>query len=167
MILVYAFANRWSTNVSSRVLMDLIDIYQSHPGLTFQKIYGLPHRFFQKYIVGSAYSLIIGLGDYYGPLSQIKLETKAKNQYGTNPILPLSPITLPLSLPPGLILPSGFCYGYSMGTYNCNWMAYSIEAYFNRSYPVGRQLFFHLPPKSTATHLAANLADFFELNRVF
>lgn len=166
MILVYAFANRWSTNPSARVLMELIDIYQSHPKLTFQKIYGHPRSFFNKYVQGSNYPLIIGMGDYYGPLSAIKVETVAKNQYANSPIYPLTPITLNLSLPPLPSISQGFTFGQSMGTYNCNWMAYSIQAYINRHSPSSTQLFFHLPPKISATHLAAQLADFFESNQL-
>jgi len=165
-VLIYAFANRWGTNISARVLMELIDIYQSHPGLVFQKIYGHPRAFFNKHIWSSSYSLIIGLGDYYGPLTQIKIETQAKNQYGNVPIYPLSPISLPLFLPPLPALPPGFIFGQSMGTYNCNWIAYSTQYFFNRSFPTGRQLFFHLPPKASATTLSADLADLFEANHL-
>jgi pyrrolidone-carboxylate peptidase len=167
MVLIYAFANRWSTNVSARVLMDLIDIYQTHPSLSFQKIYAHPRSFFNKYITGSHYPLIIGLGDYYGPLNSIRIETVAKNQYGTAPITALSPVTLNLSLPPLPLIPNGFTFGQSMGSYNCNWMAYSIQTYINRHSPSSGQLFFHLPPKISSTHLAALLTDLLDQNHLF
>jgi len=126
-----------------------------------------PHQFFQKYLKNNLYDLVIGLGDYHGPLSRIRLETRAKNVYGDKEIYPFSPIYLDLSLPVVDNLDSRFFQiAANMGTYNCNWLAYSLELLIQQKHLSTRQLFFHLPQKSNAADLAGNIRDLLQINQL-
>lgn len=158
MILVYAFSNRWGTNVSSQTLLKLQALLPFSDKINFQKIYFHPRDFFRRYIDGSHYDLIIGLGDYYGPLSKIKIETQAKNVYSQQSIEPFYPIKIDLNLPNiDNLDSSSFIISSNAGTYNCNWIIYRIQLYLNHRSPSTCQLFFHLPPKTSASLLAADV----------
>ena len=130
MILIYSFSNQWGTNISRRVLSELEK--QLSPSLSkegirvdFLPIYFYPQAFFHKYIEHNNYSIIIGLGDGTRHLSKIKIEIQTKNAYNDKEIYPFSPIFLDLNMPTVDIYDSNyFQIGTSMGTYNCNWLAY-------------------------------------------
>ena len=145
MILIYAFANRWSTNISARVLLELQNQITSSQ-YTFQKIYGHPKTFFQTHIYGKVYDKIIGLGDLYGNFTRVKLETMAKNQYGYKPISTNSPYQIPLNTGPLSYIPD-IIISKNMGNYNCNWIAYQTQLYINAHNLSTIHLFFHLPKK--------------------
>ena len=100
---------------------------------------------------------------------QIHVETQAKNSYNNQPIYPLSPILLDLSMPPlDNIEGSIFKISSHMGTYNCNWIAYRTQLYLNRL--SGQQttfhLFFHLPRRTIAARNAKNIVDLLIHNQV-
>lgn len=176
-ILFYAFSNRWGTNISRRTLSELQKIIiknNSFPSLSregsgvgFEPIYHHPHDFFRKFVNGKNYSLIVGLGDYYGNINKIHIETRAKNSYLNKPIYPLSSIFLDLNLPTvDLYDPAIFQISFNMGTYNCNWIAYQIQLYLNRHNPQGSQLFFHLPQKANASFLATEIQKLLKNNKI-
>jgi len=157
MILVYAFSNQWGTNIARRTLSQLKDKLNS-PDIVFLPVYFHPRQFFKKYIEHNIYSLVIGLGDGPRYLNRINIETQAKNAYHDQTIYPFSPIFLDLSLPNVDIYDSNhFKISSNMGTYNCNWLAYSTELSLNRRHLSTHHLFFHLPPKSPADFLASNI----------
>ncbi|MCX6726256.1 MAG: hypothetical protein NTY75_00355, partial [Candidatus Shapirobacteria bacterium] len=52
----------------------------------------------------------------------------------------------------------------TMGTYNCNWLAYKTQLYLNQHSPETFHLFLHLPQKSNAGILANNIARFLSDN---
>lgn len=189
MILIYAFSNQWGTNISHRTLLELQKLLSSPScerggqgeiglfptlsreglgeGLVFRLIRFHPRQFFQKYISRNQYNLIIGLGDLYGNFSKIRIETQAKNAYNDQPIYPFSPIFLDLNLPNLDNFDSNyFAISSRMGTYNCNWMAYSIQLYINQKHPDTKQIFLHLPKKSNATFLANQIKDLLQLNNL-
>ena len=174
MILIYAFSNQWGTNISHRVLLELqknLNPVLSKKGewgkIDYQLIRFHPLSFFEKYIKRNNYDLIIGLGDFWGDINRIKMETQAFNKYGDNSIDAFSPITLELSLPPvDLIDPQKFIIGEHMGTYNCNWIAFQIQKEINSHCPQTSQLFFHLPKKAKADFLAADIITLLKNNNL-
>jgi pyrrolidone-carboxylate peptidase len=166
MILIYAFSNQWGTNISHRTLLELQKIYQNYP-IEFRLIYFHPQQFFQKYIARNQYDLIIGLGDMYTDFSKIRIETQAKNAYNNQPIYPFSPILLDLSLPNLDNFDSQyFVISSSMGTYNCNWMAYSTQLHIDQKQLNTKQIFLHLPKKSNATFLANQIKNLLQINNL-
>lgn len=164
MILIYAFSNQWGTNISRRTLLELQKIVKI-PDIKFQLIRSYPQEFFRKYIQGNQYNLIIGLGDC--PSDKIRIETQAKNAYNDKSIYPFSPILIDLSIP----LIENYDLNYftissNMGTYNCNWMAYSIQLHIDQKYLQTKQIFLHLPKKSNATFLASQIKNLLEMNKI-
>jgi len=93
MILVYAFSNRWGTNIARRTLGELQKILICRGEINYQVIFFHPRTFFNKYIKNTQYSLIIGLGDFWGEGEKIRIETAVKNAYGQETIYPLAPIS--------------------------------------------------------------------------
>lgn len=168
MILIYAFSNQWGTNVSNQTLLKLQQLLPSSPDITFKKIYFHPKDFFHHEINGRQYSLIIGLGDYFGPSSdKIRIETQAKNIYGHQSINPLHPINLDVNLPNiDNIESSRFKISSFAGSYNCNWILFQIQLYINRKSPLAHQLFFHLPKKHPASVLAQNIVTLLQDNKL-
>jgi pyrrolidone-carboxylate peptidase len=168
MVLIYAFSNQWGTNISHRTLLELQKILKNNiSSFEFRLIYFDPKSFFQKYIARNQYDLIIGLGDMYSDFSKIRIETQAKNAYNNQPIYPFSPILLDLSLPNLDNFDSiFFVISSSMGTYNSNWMAYSIQLYINQKQPNTTQIFLHLPKKSNAAFIASQIKNLLELNNL-
>ncbi|MBI2464576.1 hypothetical protein HYV64_00380 [Candidatus Shapirobacteria bacterium] len=165
-ILIYAFSNQWATNISRRVLSELQNNLKSSD-ITFLPIHYHPKSFFKKHIEFNNYSLIIGLGDFFGKTDKIRLETITHNVYGENSIYPFSPINLEISLPPLDCLDTRiFTVGEHMGKYNCNWLAYSTELYIQQYSPNTRQLFFHLPKTQKATILANQIITMFKNNSI-
>lgn len=136
-------------------------------GFDFKLIYFHPRQFFQKYIAHNDYDLIIGLGDTYGDFSKIRIETQAKNAYNNQPIYPFSPILIDLSIP---LLENydsnNFAISSNMGTYNCNWLAYSIQLHIDQKHLSTKQIFLHLPKKSNALFLANQIKNLFDLNNI-
>lgn len=164
MILIYAFSNQWATNISRRTLTELQKLLPSNDS-TFLPIFFHPKSFFKKYIEHNHYSLIIGLGDFFGKTDRIRLETIAHNVYGENSIYPFSPINLEISLPPLDSLDTHiFAVGEHMGKYNCNWMAYSTELHIRQHSPDTRHLFLHLPKNQNATLLATQIFELLKNN---
>lgn len=158
MILIYAFTNQWGTNISRRVLLELKKTL-NHSNISYQLIYFHPRQFFQKYIRNNHYNLIIGLGDHSGQGNRIRLETQAKNNYLNQEIYPFSPILLDLNLPNVDIYDSNyFQIASNLGTYNCNWIAYSIQLHLNQHSPNTFQLFLHLPKKQNAALLSQQIS---------
>ena len=193
MILIYAFSNQWGTNISHRTLLELQKILNNktspfvkgrcpdfsqdrevlnnqkwgQPEIEFRLIYFHPRQFFQKYIAHNDYDLIIGLGDTYGDFSKIRIETQAKNAYNNQPIYPFSPILIDLSIP--LIEnydSNNFAISSNMGTYNCNWLAYSILLHIDQKHLSTKQIFLHLPKKSNASFLATQIKNLLDLNNI-
>ena len=173
MTLIYAFANRWSTNISAQVLNEIANSFPSlsreglevgfdSKGVSYQKIYGHPKTFFQTHIYGKIYDLIIGLGDFYGNFPKIRLETIAKNQYGYKPISTNSPFQITLNTGP-LSYNSDIVISKNMGNYNSNWIAYQSQLYLNSKDLDTIHLFFHLPKKLPPISLANQLISFFKL----
>ena len=174
MILIYAFSNQWGTNISRRVLLELQKNLLALPssregrvGFDFQLIHFHPRNFYKKYIEHNIYSLIIGLGDSYGLLSKIKIETQAKNAYSDQSIYPFAPILIDLNLPVIDNLNSDhFKISSNMGTYNCNWIAFSTQLYLNQKNLKTKHLFLHLPPKSNASVLAKQILELLSQNHI-
>ena len=134
----------------------------------FRPIIGHPRQFFQKYIRNDRYDLIIGLGDGFDNISKPRIETIANNRYGHDPIYDFSPYKLELSLPTlDLVDPDIFDISEFMGTYNCNWIAYSIQLLFNQQKLTTKQLFIHLPKRATSSLLARNIFDLLCNNQIF
>jgi len=126
--LVYAFSNQWSTNISVRTLLELQKLNYKHT--LFQKINFHPKSFFNKHILNKQYDYIIGLGDFFGNLSKIRLETKAKNLYGKHPISSNASFVLPLNTPSlSHFDNNNFILAQNMGSYNCNWIAYQTQLF--------------------------------------
>jgi pyrrolidone-carboxylate peptidase len=166
-ILIYAFSNRWGTNIARRTLTELQKIFP-FPQINYQPVFFLPKPFFHKFIEHETYDLIIGLGDGSKFLSKIKIETQAKNAYNDQPIYPFSPILLDLNLPPLDIYDGNlFEIGHSMGTYNCNYLAYSTQLYLNQKKHATPQIFLHLPPGFNATLLAQKISELLVDNHIF
>jgi pyrrolidone-carboxylate peptidase len=166
MILIYAFSNQWGTNISHRTLLELQKIIKGEI-FDFHLVRFHPRQFFQKYISRNQYDLIIGLGDQYGDFSKIRIETQAKNAYNNETIYPFSPILLDLNLPNLDNFDSNyFAISSRMGTYNCNWIAYSIELYINQKHPETNQIFLYLPKKANATFLASQIKNLLEHNNL-
>lgn len=164
MILIYAFSNQWATNISRRTLLELQKIIKS-PDIKFQLIRSYPQEFYKKYIQGNQYDLIIGLGD--SPCDKIRIETQTKNSYNNRPIYPFSPILIDLSLPNLDNFDSNyFAISSNMGTYNCNWMAYSTQLYLDQKKLDTKHLFLHLPKKSNASFIASQIKSLLELNNL-
>lgn len=172
MILIYAFSNQWGTNISRRTLLELQKMFSSpscqrggQGEIKFQLIRSYPQDFFKKYIQGNQYDLIIGLGD--SPCDKIRIETQAKNVYNDKPVYPFSPILTDLSIPLIENYDSEFfAISSNMGTYNCNWMAYSIQLNINQKHLDTKQIFLHLPKKSNASFLASQIKKLLDLNNL-
>jgi pyrrolidone-carboxylate peptidase len=163
-ILIYAFGNQWGTNISRLTLLELQDKIKNS-NIKFQLIRSYPQEFFQKYIQGNQYDLIIGLGDC--PSNKIKIETQAKNSYNDKPIYPFSPILIDLNIPLLENYNSNyFAISSNMGTYNCNWMAYSTQLYLDQKKLNTLHLFLHLPKKSNASFLASQIKILCDLNNI-
>ncbi len=166
MILIYAFSNQWGTNISHRILLELQKIINKN-NFEFRLIYFDPKSFFQKYISRNQYNLIIGLGDLYGNFSKIRIETQTKNAYNDQSIYPFSPFLLDLSLPNLDNFDSNyFAISSNMGTYNCNWIAYSTQLHINQKQPDTKHIFLHLPKRSNAAFLANQIKNLLELNNI-
>lgn len=166
MILIYAFSNQWATNISRRTLTEIQKLLPAD-NITFLPIFFHPKSFFRKYIEHNHYSLIIGLGDFFGRADRIRLETVAHNVYGENSIYPFSPINLELSLPPLDNLDTHvFRVGEHMGKYNCNWIAYSTELFIQQHSPNTKHLFLHLPKSQNASVLALQIVTMLENNKI-
>lgn len=158
MILIYAFSNRWGTNISRRTLTELQKILTNKNEINYQIIFGHPRVFFNKYIKNTQYTLIVGLGDYWGEGEKIRIETAAKNAYGQETIYPLAPIRLEVSLPNlEFYNPEKFSISENMGTYNCNWLVFMAQLQFNQHQINGKQIFFHLPKRAVAETMAKNI----------
>ncbi|MEK7528124.1 MAG: hypothetical protein AAB574_03875 [Patescibacteria group bacterium] len=158
MILVYAFSNRWGTNIARRTLGELQKILVSREEINYQVILGHPRVFFNKYIKNTQYSLIIGLGDIWGEGNKIRIETAARNAYGQETIYPLAPIRLEVDMPDlEFYDPRIFTISENMGTYNCNWVVFMTQLQFNQHQSGGKQIFFHLPKRATAETTAQNI----------
>lgn len=185
MILIYAFSNPWGTNISRRTLSELQKIMspfhqgemsqsdrgvlssKNNSNIDFQIVHFQPKAFFQKYIINSSYNLIIGLGDLYGNSSKIHIETQAKNSYNQQSIYPFYPIFLDLSIPPLDYYDSNiFSISSNMGTFNCNWIAFSTQIYLNQKNSQNYQLFLHLPPRQNASYLASQIKILLENNHL-
>lgn len=167
MILIYAFSNQWGTNISRRTLLELQKIYKN-PEIDFQIIYFHPKNFFEKHINHHKYDFIIGLGDLYGNFSKIKIETQARNSYNNQSIYSFSPILLDLNLPNlENFDPNFFCIGSNMGTYNCNWVAYSTQLYLDQKKLSTYNIFLHLPKKANAQFTALQIKNLLDSNNIF
>lgn len=168
--LIYAFSNQWGTNVSR---LTAVALTKAVPGnlksqVDIKIIRSHPRDFYKKYIEHNNYSLIIGLGDAYGPSEKIKIETQAKNAYNDQPIYPFAPILIDLNIPVIDNLNSDyFKISSNMGTYNCNWLAFSTQLYLNQNNLGTSHLFLHLPPKSNASVLARHIIDLLNDNKIF
>lgn len=163
MILIYAFCNQWGTNISRRVLSELekcLSPSLSKEGIRvdFFPVYFHPKPFFHKYVEHNNYSLIIGLGDGSKWANKIHIETQAKNAYYDETIYPFSPIFLDLNLPVVDNYDSRyFQISSSMGTHNCNWLAFSTQLSLNQRSAETLHLFLHLPQKLNAAFLASQI----------
>jgi pyrrolidone-carboxylate peptidase len=167
MILIYAFSNQWGTNISHRTLLEIQKLISRSDDINFQLVHW-PKQFFQKYIHNNHYSLIIGLGDGSKFISKIKIETQAKNAYNDQSIYPFSPILLDLSLPNVDIYDANyFQISSNMGTYNCNYLAYSTQLYINQHSPDTQHLILLLPPGFNAAVLAQKIRDLLQQNHIF
>ncbi len=162
MILFYAFSNPWGTNISRRTLLELQKILfpscqrGGQGEICFRVINSYPQEFYKKYISNDRYKLIIGLGD--GMSDKIRIETQAKNAYNNKEIYPFSPIFIDLNLPNvDLYDPNIFSISSNMGTYNCNWIAFSTQLLIDQKKLSTKHLFLHLPKKANATFLATNI----------
>jgi len=165
-ILIYAFSNHWGTNISHRTLLELKKLI-NYPDINFQLIYFHPKQFFRKYIEHNPYSLIIGLGDGSKFAHKIHIETQAKNAYNDDTIYPFSPIFLDLNLPVVDNYDSQyFQISSNMGTYNCNWLAFSTQLSLNQRSAETLHLFLHLPQLANATILAEKIKDLLDLNQM-
>ena len=159
MILLYAFSNRWTTNISRRTFAELQKLINNSQ-IVFKPVNSYTQEFYKKYIEGNSYSLIIGLGDGSKFSHKIQIETQAKNAYHDQPIYPFSPIFLDLNLPAVDIYDSSiFKISSNMGTYNCNYLAYLTQLYINQHSPATMHLFLHLPPGDNANFLAQKIAE--------
>lgn len=166
MILIYAFSNQWGTNISHRTLLELQKIYHTD-SFQFQLIRFHPRQFFQKYIARNQYDLIIGLGDLFGNFSKIRIETQAKNAFNNESIYPFSPILIDLGIP--LIEnynPNYFAISSNMGTYNCNWIAYSTQLHIDQKHLETKHIFLHLPKKANALLIASQIKYLLEVNNI-
>jgi hypothetical protein len=180
MILIYAFSNQWGTNISRRTLLELEKILKiktsffkggssrsEQEGFDFELIRFHPRSFYQKYIYRSHYDLIIGLGDYFGEISKIRIETKTFNKYGNENIDSFTPVSLEMSMPVlDLVDNSKFSVSEHMGTYNCNWIVFQIEKEITSRSVGTKQLFFHLPKKAKADYLAADIVNLLRVNKL-
>lgn len=169
MILIYAFSNRWGTNISRRVLSELektiVGASLADAQIDFIPINSYPQEFFRKYIHNNHYQLIIGLGDGGQFNHHIRIETQAKNSYNNRPIDDFQPILLDLNLPPvDNYDPSIFKISSNMGTYNCNWMAFKTQVEINSHSPHTFHLFLHLPPRINSSILAQSINHLFTVN---
>lgn len=166
MILIYAFSNRWATNISHRTLIELQKIITNHE-IKFLNIISYPQEFFRKYIEYNSYTLIIGLGDGSNLSDKIHIETQAKNVYNAKEIYPFSPIFLDLNLPNVDVYDDNyFKISSNMGIYNCNWLAYKTQLYLNQHSPETQHLFLHLPQKYNSNQLAQKIIDLVRQNRM-
>lgn len=167
MILIYAFLNQWGTNVARRTLSDLQKLIPNFYNINYQIIFGHPRTFANKYLRNDEYSLIIGLGDFWGEGEKIRIETIARNVYGKDSIYPLAPIKIELNLPEiEMYEPDMFEITENMGTYNCNWIAFETQLVINKKKLKTKHLFLHLPKKSNSMIMAKNIANLIESNQM-
>ena len=135
--------------------------------MDFLPIYFYPQAFFYKYIEHNNYSIIIGLGDGTRHLSKIKIEIQTKNAYNYQEIYPFSPIFLDLNMPTVDIYDSNyFQIGTSMGTYNCNWLAYKTQLSLNQRNLDTKHLFLHLPRQFNASIIADQIQQLINDNHL-
>jgi len=166
MILIYAFSNRWATNVSRLTLTELQKI-SPLPQINYQLVSFLPKDFFRRFIERNNYSLIIGLGDGPKFSDRIHIETQTKNAYNDQSIYPFSPILLDLNLPNiDIHDPRFFKISSNMGTYNCNYLVYLTQLHINQHSPKTLHLFLHLPPRFNAALLAQKISDLLINNHI-
>jgi len=157
-VLIYAFSNRWGTNIARRTLTELQKLLGKNREINYQVIFFHPRTFFNKYIKNTQYSLIVGLGDFWGEGDKIRIETAAKNAYGQETIYPLASIRLEVSMPDlDIYDPNKFIISENLGTYNCNWLVFMAQLQFNQHQGEGKQIFFHLPKRAAATIMAKNI----------
>ncbi len=167
MILVYAFSNRWGTNVSRRTLLELEKLIPRSDTINYQPVFSHPQSFYQKYIKGSRYQLILGLGDGFHSQTKIRIETSARNLYCRSSIIPFAPISLEISLPLlDFVDTSVFSVSENMGSYHCNWLAFQTQYYLGHYSPATKHLFLHLPPRGLSPRLAENIAVLLKNNRM-
>ncbi len=167
MILIYAFLNQWGTNVARRTLSDLQKLIPNFYNINYQIIFGHPRTFANKYLRNDEYSLIIGLGDFWGEGEKIRIETIARNVYGKDSIYPLAPIKIELNLPEiEMYEPDMFEITENMGTYNCNWIAFETQLVINKKKLKTKHLFLHLPKKSNSMIMAKNITNLIESNQM-
>lgn len=167
MILIYAFSNQWGTNVSRRTYSEIQKYLPPSLGINYKIIIGHPRSFANKYLRNNEYSLIIGLGDYWGEGEKIRIETVARNIYGKESIYPLAPIKIELSLPEiEMYEPNVFEITENIGTYNNNWIAFETQHIINRKKLNTKHLFLHLPKRGRAIFLAKNITDLIEVNQM-
>jgi len=167
MILIYAFSNQWGTNVARRTLSDLQKLIPNFYNINYQIIFGHPRTFANKYLRNDEYSLIIGLGDFWGEGEKIRIETIARNVYGKESIYPLAPIKIELNLPEiEMYEPDMFEITENMGTYNCNLIAFETQLVINKKKLKTKHLFLHLPKKSNSMIMAKNIANLIESNQM-
>jgi len=165
-ILVYAFTNQWGTNISRRVLLELQKLLTGDE-FSFDIIRFNPRDFYKKHIEHNNYSLIIGLGDSYGSSEKIKIETQAKNAYNNQTIYPFAPIYIDLNIPVIDDIDSNyFKISSHMGTYNCNWIAFSTQLYLNQNRLSTLHFFLHLPPKLNALFVAQKINQLLADNHI-
>ena len=165
MILLYAFSNRWGTNISRRTLIELQKTLPSAQ-VDFELV-SFPKEFFHKHIEHYQYSLVIGLGDGSKFSDKIHIETQTKNSYNDQSIYPFSPIFLDLNLPNVDIYDPGFFkISSNMGTYNCNYLAYLTQLYINQHIPETMHLFLNLPQRQNAALLAQKISELFQANKL-
>ncbi len=166
-VLIYAFSNQWGTNISRRTLLELQKNFSSpscqrggQGEIEFRLIRFHPKSFFEKYIKNNSYRLIIGLGDYYGDISKIRIETQARNLYRDQNINPFLPLYQEISLPfLDFVDSQNFSISENMGKYYSNWIAFQTEVYLKQYSPDTKHLFLHLPPKINSHILAKNITD--------
>lgn len=74
---------------------------------------------------------------------------------------------LDLSIPPLDYYDSNiFSISSNMGTFNCNWIAFSTQVYLNQKNSQNYQLFLHLPPRQNASYLANQIKILLENNHL-
>ncbi len=166
MILIYAFSNRWATNISRRVLTSLQQTL-NNTNIVYLPVNSSPQVFYKKHVEFQQYSLIIGLGDGPKYLDKIAIETQTTNSYNQQSIYPYSPVKFNISLPPLDDFDHRFFKTSSnMGIFNCNYLAYRTELNIHQKKLSTFHLFFHLPTKANAKFIADKIIDFFTLNQL-
>jgi len=98
---------------------------------------------------------------------KIRIETQTKNAYNNKEIYPFSPIFIDLNLPNvDLHDPNIFSISSNMGTYNCNWIAYSTQLLIDQKKLATQHMFLHLPKKANANFLAREIHSLLVNNQI-